>query len=174
MCCSPSAPGSRCGPRRSGRCPRRARLIHIDADETIFGRSYAPDLAVTADATAALRFLSSTASSTERDADFLAEGQQLRDRLEERFRHEAGPDYVAIFDTVNEHLDADTVVAADNCMAMGIAGRRLLHVQAPRRAIESRHRSHRARPRVRARSRRRDGDAHLRPQRRRRHHAQRW
>lgn len=112
-------------------------LIHIDADETIFGRSYAPDQAVTADATAALRFLSSTASSTDRDADFLAEGQQLRDRLEERFRHEAGADYAAIFDILNEHLDADTVVAADNCMAMGIAGRRLLHVQAPRRAIES-------------------------------------
>ena len=116
--------------------PRPRSLIHIDADETIFGRSYAPDLAVTADATAALQFLCSAVAKTERDADFLAEGRQIRERLEERFRSEAGPDYVAMFDAVNEHLDADTVVAADNCMAMGIAGRRLLQVRAPRRAIE--------------------------------------
>ena len=111
--------------------PRPRWLIHIDADETIFGRSYAPGSGGDRRCHRGPPVPVMRSCSNERDADFLAEGQQIRDRLEERFRHEAGPDYAAIFDTMNEHLDADTVVAADNCMAMGIAGRRLLHVRHP-------------------------------------------
>jgi acetolactate synthase-1/2/3 large subunit len=115
--------------------PTPKSLVQIDVEERSIGRAYAADATVIGDAEQILDALRSATPRSDGDPDFIATAGELRRRLEERFRVEAGEDYAAIVEALGRHVNTDTPVAADACMVMAIAARRLLPVHAPRRAI---------------------------------------
>ncbi|MDR3417854.1 MAG: biosynthetic-type acetolactate synthase large subunit [Nevskia sp.] len=110
------AVGARFDDRATGRADRfcpRAQVIHIDADRRELGKLRAPQLAIEADAGAALRALAATVKPALR-LDWLARVQQLRIELPLRMPglDDVGQPY-GLIRAVSRLVRPDTAITAD-------------------------------------------------------------
>ncbi|MEO9253926.1 MAG: thiamine pyrophosphate-binding protein [Tepidiformaceae bacterium] len=114
------------------------KLIHLDADPGVIGRNYAPDVAIVGDAGLGLAgLLRGVAKRDGGDAAFTARAQQLRDEVRAQIRHQIGPDYTAIMDTMRELLPADGRIVRDATVPAYLWGNRAIPIVAPRTSLHS-------------------------------------
>ncbi len=67
------------------------KLIHLDADPSVIGRNYSPEVAVIGDAALGLGALLKTVEDRPRDAEFTTRAIAVRDHVRESIRTQIGP-----------------------------------------------------------------------------------
>lgn len=123
------------GPTRNWTLPLGGRLIHIDADPSVIGRSYRADVPVVGDARLALAALLRDLEGHRADPDYAARAAELRDAAREQIRREIGPDYAAIMDAIRELAPRDALIVRDATVPAYLWGNRLLPILSPRTSI---------------------------------------
>ncbi len=114
------------------------KLVHIDADPGVIGRSYPADVAVVGDAALALAGLvQSLDGAGGADAEFTVQAQQVRDGVRESIRKQIGPDYEAIMDTMRELLPRGGNIVRDATIPAYLWGNRLIPILEPRTSMHS-------------------------------------
>lgn len=116
------------------RAPVPARLVHLDADPAIVGRSYRPAVALVGDARLGLEALLGRLGPQRADADFLASAREVQARVEHGLLEDAGPEWRQLLEVFERHIAEDVLVHSDTTIAITIFGRRLLPVHRPRGA----------------------------------------
>nr|WP_297805983.1 thiamine pyrophosphate-binding protein [Tepidiforma sp.] len=123
------------GPTRNWTLPLGGRLIHIDADPAVIGRSYRADVPVVGDSRLALAALLRDLEGHRADPDYAARAAELRDTAREQIRREIGPDYAAIMDAIRELAPRDALIVRDATVPAYLWGNRLLPILSPRTSI---------------------------------------
>lgn len=111
------------------------KLIHIDADPSVIGRVYQPEVAVVGDARLALSALVRDLGGHRGDPAFAAAAAAARDAARAAIRREIGPDYEAIMDAIRELLPRDALVVRDATVPAYLWANRILPILAPRTSI---------------------------------------
>jgi acetolactate synthase-1/2/3 large subunit len=123
------------GPTRNWTLRFGGRLIHVDADPAVIGRSYQPDVPVVGDARLALAALLRDLDGHRADPDYAARAAELRDAAREQVRREIGPDYEAIMDAIRDLAPRDALIVRDATVPAYLWGNRLLPILAPRTSL---------------------------------------
>lgn len=123
------------GPTRNWTLRFGGRLIHVDADPGVIGRSYQPDVPVVGDARLALAALLRDLDGHRADPDYAARAAELRDAAREQVRREIGPDYAAIMDAIRDLAPRDALIVRDATVPAYLWGNRLLPILAPRTSL---------------------------------------
>ena len=119
------------GATRNWTLPIPGKLIHLDADPAVIGRNYAPAVALVGDAELGLAALLKGSSDVqERDAEFTARSQSVRDAVRTQIRKQIGPDYSAIMDTMRELLPLPGCIVRDATVPAYLWGNRAIPIPA--------------------------------------------
>lgn len=112
------------------------KLIHLDADPAVIGRSYQPDIAVIGDAKAGLNAIVQAVDGREPgDGAFVERAQAIRGGVREQIRHDIGPDYSAIMDSMRELLPRDGNIVRDATVPAYLWGNRAIPILEPRTSL---------------------------------------
>lgn len=112
------------------------KLIHLDADPGVIGRSYVPEVAIAGDARLGLAaILQSLDGRDAGDAAFLDRAQAIRDGVREQIRRDIGPDYSAIMDSMRELLPEDGNIVRDATVPAYLWGNRAIPILKPRTSL---------------------------------------
>jgi acetolactate synthase-1/2/3 large subunit len=111
------------------------KLIHLDADPGVIGRTYTPHLAITGDARLGLAGILRALDGTSGDAAFTEEALEGRDEARANGRAAIGPDHTAIMDSIRELLPRDGNVVRDSTVPAYLWGNRLLPILTPRTSM---------------------------------------
>lgn len=118
------------------------KMVHLDIDQSVIGRSYPATEAICADAVEGLQALAAalppvaTESMPER-RKHLAAGQKVVRGLRETLTHRAGPDQFQICTSINRHRPRGAVVVRDATVPAYVWGEGLLTIWRPRTSIRS-------------------------------------
>ncbi len=111
------------------------KLIHLDADPSVIGRNYAPEIAVVGDARLGLAGILKQLGTTGADPGFAERAGAACAAARQAIRHDIGPDYEAIMDAMREALPRDAIVARDPTVPAYLWGNRLFPIYEPRTSI---------------------------------------
>ncbi|HKS90289.1 MAG TPA: thiamine pyrophosphate-dependent enzyme, partial [Tepidiformaceae bacterium] len=112
------------------------KLIHLDADPGVIGRSYTPDVAIAGDARLGLAaILQSLGEREASDPSFLERAQAIRNDVRQQIRHDIGPDYSAIMDIMRELLPEDGNIVRDATVPAYLWGNRAIPILKPRTSL---------------------------------------
>lgn len=111
------------------------RLIHIDADPDVMGRTYEPEVRVLGDARAAIEALADTLAGAESDPSFAEAGAKAAHAAQEATRELMGPDYEQVMDAMRERLPREAPIVRDSTVPAYLWADRLLPVYEPGTAI---------------------------------------
>lgn len=112
------------------------KLIHLDADPGVVGRSYTPDVALVGDARLGLAaLLQSLDGAHGADPEFLEQAQAIRDEVRAQIRTDIGPDYTAIMDSMRELLPGNANIVRDATVPAYLWGNRAIPILEPRTSM---------------------------------------
>jgi acetolactate synthase-1/2/3 large subunit len=115
------------------------RLIHLDADSTVFGKVHRPSLTLAGDArlglTALIDSLGSGARSS--DDDYLALATNARAKAKADARANMGADFEQVMESIRAHLPDDGIVVKDATISSYIWANRCLPVLQPRTSMRA-------------------------------------
>jgi len=111
------------------------KLVHIDADPDVFGRTYEPDVRVLGDARDAIEALRASLSTSRGDPSFVEDGSKAAHAARESIRSAIGPDHESIMDAMRSQLPRDAVIVRDSTVPAYMWADRLLPVYEPGTAI---------------------------------------
>ncbi|MBT2207866.1 thiamine pyrophosphate-binding protein [Actinomadura sp. NEAU-AAG7] len=111
------------------------KLIHADADTSVFGRTYPPAVALHGDARATLRALDERVATCDAAADWVPGAREAAARAREASLEALGPDHRAIVDVVRRVLPRTGVVVRDSTVPAYAWGDRLLPILAARTSL---------------------------------------
>ncbi len=123
------------GPTRNWTLRLGGRLVHIDADPAVIGRSYQADVPVVGDARLALAALLRDLNGHRADPVYAARAADLRDAARAQVRREIGPDYADIMDAIRELAPRDALIVRDATVPAYLWGNRILPILSPRTSI---------------------------------------
>ena len=112
------------------------RLVHIDIDPTEFGRNYEAEIAVQADAKAALAALLGGLEGVAPDPAYAAEVTRVRNAARGRARAKLGV-YEQVMDELRALLPRDAILVRDATIPAYTWGDRLFPIEEPRTSIRS-------------------------------------
>jgi len=115
--------------------PLGAKLIHIDVDPSVPGRSYRPTLAIAADARVACDALLAAQNAQPGDREYLARAQRARDDARAGIRELIGPDHARIMDAIRRHTPRAGRIVRDATVPAYAWANRLLPILAPRTSL---------------------------------------
>ncbi len=113
------------------------KLLHIDIDPAVLSRNYPADVAIVADAGAALHSIAAGLNAEAGDASFLSDAQRRRGDAHAAIRKQMGPDHQRIMDTIRANLPARAPIVRDATVPAYIWANRVLPIVAPRTSISS-------------------------------------
>jgi len=109
------------------------KLIQVDIDGAMIGRTHPADLGLAADARLALEAIQAVLLDTDgNDAQFNATVLEARDGVREAMRRRLGDDYPQIMDAMRERLPRDGLFVRDQTIAAYNFGNQLFPVYDPR------------------------------------------
>ena len=117
----------------------RGRLVHLDADRGVIGRTHRPEVALVADAKLGLQALLTEAGDGEPavDAAYVERARAARGAVEDECRQAIGPDFERIAKAIRSALPRDGIVVKDATIAAYVWANRVLPVYEPRTSIRS-------------------------------------
>ncbi|MGJ3508001.1 thiamine pyrophosphate-binding protein [Enemella sp. A6] len=120
--------------------PWPERIVQLDVDPLMIGRSFSPEVAVIADARPGLAALADGLGDLDEAAlsertDRLNAGRAATEATRAEYAKRSGPDHRAIVESFNRHLPADTVVVRDPTVPATVWGESLLRIHHPRTSI---------------------------------------
>lgn len=115
--------------------PLGRKLLHIDVDPAVPGRSYRPDVRLEADARTALVALAGALNAEPGDADFRADAQRRRDAARAAIRKQMGPDHERIMDSIRANLPRSGRIVRDATVPAYVWANRVLPILAPRTSL---------------------------------------
>jgi acetolactate synthase-1/2/3 large subunit len=115
------------------------RLIHLDADPTVFGKVHKPSLTLLGDARLGLAALIDSIGTTARSSDtsYLALAADARSKAHADARSNMGADFEQIMESIRLHLPADGIVVKDATISSYIWANRRLPVLQPRTSMRA-------------------------------------
>lgn len=112
------------------------KLIHLDADPGVIGRSYQADVAVVGDARLGLAaLLQSVDGGKARDTAFVERAQVVRDEVRAQIRKDIGPDFSAIMDIMRALLPREGNIVRDATVPAYLWGNRAIPILEPRTSL---------------------------------------
>jgi acetolactate synthase-1/2/3 large subunit len=111
------------------------KLIHVDADPGVIGRTYEPDVRVVGDARDALEALAASLGTSRGDPNFTESAAKAAHAARESVRAAIGPDHESIMDAMRAALPRDSVIVRDSTVPAYMWADRLLPVYEPGTAI---------------------------------------
>jgi acetolactate synthase-1/2/3 large subunit len=111
------------------------RIIHLDADPGVIGRSYPAAMAIVGDARLGLAGILRDLDGVSTDETWVEDALEARDAARQANRELIGPDYTAIMDTMREMLPRNANIVRDSTVPAYLWGNRLLPVLEPRTSI---------------------------------------
>lgn len=112
-----------------------SKLIHLDADVDVIGRTYEPDVRVLGDARQSLEALDAAIDAQPGDPSFAEAAAKAAYAARESARGVIGSEYEAIMDHMRERLPRDAPIVRDSTVPAYLWADRLLPVYEPRTAI---------------------------------------
>ena len=115
------------------------RLIHLDADATVFGKVHKPSLTLTGDARLGLAALIDSIGTAARssDASYLSLAADARSKAHADARSNMGADFEQIMQSIRLHLPEDGIVVKDATISSYIWANRRLPVLQPRTSMRA-------------------------------------
>ncbi|MEU6658814.1 thiamine pyrophosphate-binding protein [Streptomyces sp. NPDC046821] len=118
------------------------RLVHLDVDPTVIGRSYPAELALVGDAAEGLRALHAALPSPDTDVALerkrhVEQGRQTVERTHALVAERVGPDHAAICESIKRHRPRRGVVVRDATVPAYAWGETLLPIHHTRTSIRS-------------------------------------
>jgi acetolactate synthase-1/2/3 large subunit len=123
------------GDTGSWNVPIPGRLIHLDADPGVIGRSYRAELPIVGDARLGLEALIEVCKPKGADAAFVEKALAARDTAVAGSRQMIGADHAAVMDIIRESLPRDGVIVRDSTIPAYLWADRLLPIYEPRTSI---------------------------------------
>ncbi|TYB44154.1 thiamine pyrophosphate-binding protein [Actinomadura chibensis] len=111
------------------------RLIHADADASVFGRTYPPAVALHGDARETLRALDERVATSAADAEWGRSARRAAAEARDASLETLGPDHRAVMASIRRHLPRAGAVVRDSTVPAYAWGDRLLPVLAPRTSL---------------------------------------
>lgn len=111
------------------------RLVHIDVDPSVIGRSYAVAASVVADAKLAIEAITRQLPTLHIDSDWVPHATQLARSARDRARESLGADHRRISDLIRKHLPDGGAIVCDSTVPAYRWGTSLLEVRQPRTAL---------------------------------------
>lgn len=123
------------GSTRQWRLPIPGKLVHLDADPAVIGRSYEPAIGIVGDAQLGLQALSKLVRRSRADGGYLARAQDARETARATMRQQIGADHEAVMDTMRDLLPRDANVVRDSTVPAYLWGDRLFPILEPRTSM---------------------------------------
>ena len=120
---------------RMWKLPIPGKIIHLDADQTVFGRNYPAEVAVLGDAKDGLARIGDAVDERRGDSGFLERSAKSVVSDLERSDTEIGPDHRGISDAIRRLLPRDALIVRDNTVPNYLWGNRILPILEPRTSI---------------------------------------
>jgi acetolactate synthase-1/2/3 large subunit len=117
--------------------PLGGKLVHIDVDPAVPGRSYRPDVRVVGDARAVLAALTAALNAEPGDAAFRVDAQHRRDAARATIRKQMGPDHQRIMDAIRRHLPPTGRIVRDATVPAYVWANRVLPILGPRQSLST-------------------------------------
>ncbi|WP_242909547.1 thiamine pyrophosphate-binding protein [Actinomadura terrae] len=111
------------------------KLVHIDADTSVFGRTYPPAVALHGDARATLRALDERVATCDAAADWVPGAREAAAQAREASLEALGPDHRAIVEVIRRALPRTGVIVRDSTVPAYAWGDRLLPILAARTSL---------------------------------------
>jgi acetolactate synthase-1/2/3 large subunit len=111
------------------------KLVHIDADPDVFGRTYEPDVRVLGDARDAILELAAALHGVPGDEGFVTSAQQASQAARDGMRAAIGGDHASIMDAMRSRLPRRAVIVRDSTVPAYMWADRLLPVYEPGTAV---------------------------------------
>ncbi|WUH99797.1 thiamine pyrophosphate-binding protein [Spirillospora sp. NBC_00431] len=111
------------------------RLIHADADTSVFGRTYPPAVALHGDARETLRALDEHVSTTAATDEWAVGARKAAGEARENSLESLGPDHRAIVAALRRALPSAGVIVRDSTVPAYAWGDRLLPILEPRTSL---------------------------------------
>ncbi|WP_067469317.1 thiamine pyrophosphate-binding protein [Actinomadura macra] len=111
------------------------KLIHADADASVFGRTYPPEIALHGDARETLRALDARVVTSAADPGWTAAGRRAAAETRETSLEALGPDHRALVESIRRSLPREGVVVRDSTVPAYAWGDRLLPILAARTSL---------------------------------------
>jgi acetolactate synthase-1/2/3 large subunit len=110
---------------------RLPRLIHLDVDPAVIGRSYPAEVALVADARTGLTALDKSVEATQAEPGWAGELRAASGRTREQSLARLGPDHRGIVEAIRRHLPRDGAVVRDSTVPAYAWGDSLLPILEP-------------------------------------------
>ncbi|WP_344903992.1 thiamine pyrophosphate-binding protein [Actinomadura meridiana] len=111
------------------------KLIHANADASVFGRTYPPAVALLGDARETLRALDAHVATTNAEDDWIATTRKAAAEARENSLEALGPDHRAIVAAIRRSLPRGGAVVRDSTVPAYAWGDRLLPILEPRTSL---------------------------------------
>jgi acetolactate synthase-1/2/3 large subunit len=111
------------------------RLVHIDVDPSVIGRSYPAEVAIASDAATGLHALDGMIPALAADPAWLPRAQAAAAAARTSAMARLGPDHAALLESIRRHLPPDGVVVRDATVPAYAWGDRLLPILHPRTSM---------------------------------------
>lgn len=122
--------------------PWPQRIVQLDVDPLMIGRSFTTEVSVVAEASVGLAALTEaldelTETQVDERREHLARGQQALAATREEFTARCGADHLAICQAINDLRPADSVVVRDPTVPATVWGESLMPILHPRTSVRA-------------------------------------
>ncbi|CAM2998775.1 thiamine pyrophosphate-binding protein [Prescottella defluvii] len=122
--------------------PFPSRMVHLDIDPSVVGRSYPAEVSVIGDARIGLEMLAEELPEVPTEhlaarSTHIGRGRAAATEMRNTLSAKAGRDHLAICESINRRRSRDGVVVRDATVPAYVWGEGLLHIWEPRTSIRS-------------------------------------